>query len=114
MFLFIITGTNQQNKLTVTAGGVTTPGIFKTLYFTTMPQPKRKDKDNATAPSAEKGTKPGDARKTYIVSIALADKLEGIAWQDRTSIKNVVNDALAAHVAKWEKKNGPAPSPPKK
>ena len=77
-------------------------------------RPKRLDKDNATVPSAEKGTKPGDIRKTYIVTSDLVDKIDGIAYNDRITVKEVVNEALTSHVNKWEKKNGAVLLPKKK
>lgn len=76
-------------------------------------RPRRKDKDNTKARSAEKGTKPGEMRKTYLVKIGTADKLERIAYWDRRKVKDVVNDALAAYVTLWEKRNG-APKEVKK
>lgn len=75
---------------------------------------KRTDKDNTTVPSAERYTKPGDKRKTYIVNIELADKMDEIAYVDRTTLKSVVNDAFTNHVDKWEKENGPLKIPEKK
>jgi len=49
---------------------------------------------------------PGDKRKTYIVNIALADKVDKIAFLDDTPVKNVVNTAFKNHIAGWEKQNG--------
>jgi hypothetical protein len=72
----------------------------------TVGRPKREDKDNANAPSAEKGTKPGEMRKTYLVSKQLDDKINAIAYWDRKTVKEVVNDALSNYVAGYEKKNG--------
>jgi hypothetical protein len=76
-------------------------------------RPKRVDKDNKNAPTVEKGTKPGERRKTYIVDSNLADKIDGIAYWDRSPIKEVVNNAFVDHVKKWEKKNGPLKLPPR-
>lgn len=69
-------------------------------------RPHRTDKDNKNAPSVERGTKPGDRRKTYIVNSELAKKIDAIAYWDRISVKDVVNDAFSAKVSKYEKKNG--------
>lgn len=69
-------------------------------------RPKRSDKDNEAAPSAERGTKPGEARKTYLVNKQLAEKLEDIAYWDRKTMKEVIGESMAAYVASWEKKNG--------
>ena len=71
-------------------------------------RPKRTDKDNEVAPSAEKGTKPGDMRKTYLVAKKLDDKITTIAYWDRKTVKEVINEALSGYIASWEKKNGPA------
>jgi hypothetical protein len=72
----------------------------------TVGRPKREDKDNANAPSAEKGTKPGEMRKTYLVSKQLDDKINAIAYWDRKTVKQIINDALSNYVAGYEKKNG--------
>lgn len=69
-------------------------------------RPKREDKDNSAVPAAERGTKPGEQRKSYIVNMSLADKVAGIAYWDRLSIKDAVNEAFELYVSKWEKKNG--------
>lgn len=79
----------------------------------TAGRPKREDKDNASAPSAEKGTKPGEMRKTYLVSKQLDDKINAIAYWERKTVKEVVNEALSNYVAGYEKKNG-AVKPAKK
>jgi hypothetical protein len=76
-------------------------------------RPKRVDKDNKSAPSAEKGTKPGERRKTYIIASDIADKIDGIAYWDRAPIKGVVKDAFVDYIKKWEKKNGPLKIPPR-
>lgn len=70
-------------------------------------RPKRTDKDNDAAPSAEKGTKPGETRKTYLVAKQLDAQINKIAYWDRRTVKEVINEALAGYVASWEKKNGP-------
>lgn len=69
-------------------------------------RPKRTDKNNEAAPSAERGTKPGEARKTYLVNKQLADWIEDIAYWDRKTTKEVIGEAMAAYVLNWEKKNG--------
>lgn len=69
-------------------------------------RPRRTDKDNLTAPSAERGTKPGEARKTYLVDKALAEALEFIAWYDRRKGKEVLRDMMSEYVVRWEKNNG--------
>lgn len=77
-------------------------------------RPKREDKDNLTASSAERGTKPGDMRKTYLVSIELAEKLDAIAYWDRKSVKESITEAMRNYIAAWEKKNGKVKNPPAK
>ena len=69
-------------------------------------RPSRKDKDNKTAPSAEKGTKPGEMRKTYLVEIEAADQIEAVAYWDRKSVKEVVGEAFASYLERYIKKNG--------
>lgn len=75
-------------------------------------RPERIDKNNKDASSVEKGTKPGERRKTYIVANNVADKIDGIAYWDRSPIKTVVNDAFVDYINKWEKKNGRVKLPP--
>lgn len=70
-------------------------------------RPPSLEKDNKAVPSVEKGTKPGEKRKTYIVGIGLADKIDAIAYWQRDSVKDVVKEAFTDRVAKYEKKNGP-------
>ena len=69
-------------------------------------RPPRTDKDNKAVPSGERGTLPGEKRKTYIVNTELANKLDAIAYWDRTSVKEVVKDAFTDKVKNYEKKNG--------
>lgn len=71
-------------------------------------RPPRTDGRNAdNVPATIKGTKQGDKRKTYIVNEALAGKIDAIAYWQRDSVKDVVNEAFTDRVAKYEKKNGP-------
>jgi len=74
-------------------------------------RPSRTDKDNRIVPSSERGTLPGEKRKTYIVNTLLADKIDAIAFWDRTSVKEVVKDAFTDKINKYEKKNGPVKLP---
>ena len=69
-------------------------------------RPPRTDKDNKAVPSGERGTLPGEKRKTYIVNSELANKIDAIAYWNRTSVKEVVKDAFTEKVKKYEKKNG--------
>lgn len=77
-------------------------------------RPKRNDKDNATASNIEKGTKPGEGRKAYILSIELTSKVDAIAFWDGKNIKDVATEALSDYVTKWEKKNGMVKMPGRK
>ena len=70
-------------------------------------RPPRIDKDNKAVPSGERGTLPGEKRKTYIVNTELANKIDAIAYWDRTTVKEIVNEAFNEKVKKYEKKNGP-------
>lgn len=63
--------------------------------------------------SAEVGTKPGETRKTYIVEIEKAEKIDAIAYWDRVPVKKVLGDALDDRIKKYEKKNGPVKPKPK-
>jgi hypothetical protein len=69
-------------------------------------RPARPDKDNKSVSSAERGTIPGEMRKTYLVNIMLAKQLEAIARYDYKNQKELINEALASYVQAWEKKNG--------
>jgi hypothetical protein len=88
-----------------------TPKNLATKKATTGSSPEN---DTPSIPSAKRGTKPGDMRKTYIVNAELVDKIDEIAHQERTSTKAVVNEAFTNHVEKWEAENGPVPVPKKK
>ena len=77
-------------------------------------RPKSKLKDNKNVPSAERGTMPGEMKKTYLVNIDLADKIDEIAHQERTTVKKVVNEALTNHVDKYEAETGPIIVPKRK
>jgi hypothetical protein len=72
----------------------------------TMPRPKRSDKDNEKVSSAEKGTKPGEARKTYILPVELIEKAAEIAYIDRKYEKEIIGEALHKYIVAYEKKNG--------
>ena len=59
----------------------------------------------------QKATNQSEVRKTYIVSQAVINKIEGIAFWDRLKIKEVVHQALTEYISNWEKKNGPVKTP---
>jgi hypothetical protein len=77
-------------------------------------RPNREDKDNKTAPSTERGTKPGEMRKTYVITTDLVKKIEAISFWDSKSLKEVINEALTIYVRGWEKKHGPVKMPGQK
>ena len=54
----------------------------------------------------QEGTKENETRATFIVNEELLEKLKGIAYWERTLIKNVINTALKEAVDKYEKKSG--------
>jgi len=56
--------------------------------------------------SSQEGTKENETRATFIVNEELLEKLKGIAYWERTLIKNVINTALKEAVDKYEKKSG--------
>lgn len=64
--------------------------------------------------AAEIGTKPGEMRKTYLVNIDQADKIDAIAYWDRVSVKDTVGEAFEDRIKKFERKNGPLKLKPKK
>jgi hypothetical protein len=64
--------------------------------------------------SSQEGTKEGETRATFIVNEELLDKLKAVAYWDRLRIKDVINQALADAVTKYEKKNGELKPIPKK
>jgi hypothetical protein len=55
---------------------------------------------------AVKGMKTGEIRRTYLVNLDLANKIDGIAYWDRKSVKEVMSKAMQDFVDRWEKKNG--------
>ena len=76
-------------------------------------RPKRTDKDNTKVPGSERGTKPGETRKAYIVNKELAGKIDAIAFWSHKKIKEAVQEAFTDYVTKWEKNNGPVKIPNK-
>ena len=54
---------------------------------------------------SQKGCKPGDTRKTFIIKIELAEKMQDIAYWEPGKLKDHMNAALEAYVKKkWTKK----------
>ena len=60
------------------------------------------------------GTREEETRATFIVNEGLLDRIKAIAYWDRVQIKDVVDEALTAFVAQYEKKNGPIQAVPTK
>lgn len=56
--------------------------------------------------STREGTKEGERRATFIVQDEHLDKIKGVAYWDRKDIKEVVSDAFAQYLTKYEKDNG--------
>jgi hypothetical protein len=63
-------------------------------------RPRRADKDNRKVSAAERGTKPGETRKTYLVSIEQAAALEKIAYWQRKKVKECLAEALKEYIDK--------------
>ena len=98
--------TNLKESKTLPKIRAAVEALHKSEKIGKVGRPKRSDKDNETAPSAEKGTKPGETRKTYLVNKKLADWIEDIAYWDRKTTKEVIGEAMASYILDWEKKNG--------
>ena len=64
--------------------------------------------------SSQEGTKANETRATFIVNEEVLEKLKGIAYWNRSLIKEVIHDALLEAVNKYEKKNGIIKKIPKK
>lgn len=56
--------------------------------------------------SPERGTKQDETRATFIVSKKNLRKIKYISLMDTRQIKDVVGEALADYIAKWEAENG--------
>ena len=63
--------------------------------------------------SSQEGTKENETRATFIVNEDHLEKVKAIAYWERIKIKEVVDNALAEAIAKYEKKNGPVKPTPK-
>ena len=60
------------------------------------------------------GTKEKETRATFIVNEDLLEKMKSLAYWDRVLIKDIINQALEEHIARYEKKNGEIKAMPKK
>jgi hypothetical protein len=57
----------------------------------------------------------GDIRRTYLVNKDLSEKIESISYWERSSIKDIVNEAFNMLITKYEKSKGEVePKPPSK
>lgn len=61
-----------------------------------------------------KGAMEGYSRRTYICNDEIADKVAAIAYWDRKSLKDLVEEMQSGFVKAWEKKNGPVKPVPAK
>ena len=77
-------------------------------------RPNKSNKDHLTASSAEKGTAAGYMRKTFLVKIELAQKFDAMAFWDRKTVKDVLQEAMSNYILTWEKKNGTVKQPEEK
>lgn len=64
--------------------------------------------------TSQLGTKENETRATFIVNEVLLEKIKAIAYWERESIKDVLNNALEGAIKKYETKNGPINPIPKK
>lgn len=62
-------------------------------------------KKKAEKPPKE-ATRQPETRATFIIKEETLTKLKAIAYWDRVLIKDVINEALEAHVNKYEKSRG--------
>jgi hypothetical protein len=60
------------------------------------------------------GTKENETRATFIVKEDLLEKMKSLAYWDRIMIKDLINQVLEEHIARYEKKNGEIKTMPKK
>ena len=66
----------------------------------------RKSTPKEHAPSVKAGLQDGYTRATIIVKAEYIDKLKEIAYRDRSSLKDTLEQAVAKHIADYEKKHG--------
>ncbi len=50
--------------------------------------------------TSQKGTKPGETRATFIINEDTLKDLKALAWYERKTIKQVLNEALQGHLKK--------------
>lgn len=67
--------------------------------------PKKKEPKIAQK-STKQGLPDNEIRATFIVEEGALEKLKAIAYWDRLTIKEVVQEALGSYLESYEKKNG--------
>jgi hypothetical protein len=73
-------------------------------------KPKRgrpKTQTKVITKSSQEGTKENETRATFIVNEDLLEKLKAIAYWERKQYKEVINEALQAHIDKEKPKPRP-------
>ncbi len=65
-----------------------------------------KEETPAVAEVAPEENVVSEIRATFIVDKNLMDKMKAIAYWDRTYIKDVINEAFAEYIKKYEATNG--------
>jgi hypothetical protein len=98
-------------------------GLNSLLGDTKAPQPPKEEQAPVVAEPKVKreitktsqiGTKEKETRATFIVNEDLLEKMKSIAYWDRVLIKDLINQVLEEHLARYEKKNGEIKAMPKK
>ena len=57
---------------------------------------------------------PGEKRATFHINEEMLEKVKAIAYWERLTIKEIVNDAFANYIAKYEQEKGAIEPIPKK
>jgi hypothetical protein len=70
--------------------------------------------DKEPSESSTKGAKQGEGRKTYLVDLDLAAKIDQVAYIERKTVKEVINEMMSNYIKSYEKKNGPIEPTPEK
>ncbi len=74
-------------------------GLNTLLGEDKAPEPAKRE----IAKTSQIGTKPGETRATFIINEDTLEDLKALAWYERKTIKQVLNEALEGHFKK--KKN---------
>jgi len=81
------------------SGGLSTVlGEDKAPETTKGETPKRE-----TIKTSQKGCKPGEIRATFIVKESQLEVIKALAWYERKTIKQVLNEALQGHIKRNKK-----------